>query len=260
MRKACKHTLPLAALARGLWMLAVLLLLLTGCATPASKPLAPGSGAIGIPSDGGWWSVHVHFSWPDTASDEASSEASPDMHLDLLVAREIFAPLIEAHRDALPLWRFHRRAVRDAAGHRLRFLFYAPRVTAQALYDTLAADPLLAELHAAGKIESVVLDDPRGELRSDLSATSDPGWSPAMQTSWPYFIMGVSQLWLNLMAQIAQSEMVSPPSGDLNALVAYYQTLDEKITATWQHEGRHALLHHLNALFGYERLPIYLRF
>jgi hypothetical protein len=181
------------------------------------------------------------------------------MHLDLLAAREIFAPLIAAHQGELPLWRFHRRAVRDSAGHRMRFLFYALPETAREINAALMADALLDELNAAGVLERVVIDDPEAPPRTDLAATSDPAWSPAMQASWPYFIMGTSQLWLDLMDQFAAAQTEAPPK-DLDGLIGYYKDLAARMTATWQQEGRHALLHHLNALFGYERLAVFMRF
>ena len=247
-----KHTLSPQVLARALCFWASVLVLLTSCAT--SPPLTPvaGPGALKAAAGSGWWAVEVHFSWP--------TDTRPAMHLDLLVAREIFGPLIDAHRDTLPLWRFHRRAARDAAGHRLRFLFYALPSTATEINATLTAHPLLGELHSAGVIDSVVIDDPEGEPQTDLAATSDPAWSSAMQSAWPYFIMGVSQMWLSLMDQIAAGEIPRPSPGDPDALILFYKGLGDRMTTTWQKEGRHALLHHLNALFGYERLPISLRF
>ena len=36
-----------------------------------------------------------------------------------------------------------------------------------------------------------------------------------------------------------------------------YREVNEAITRSWQKEGRHALLHHLNAIFGYEPIKIY---
>jgi hypothetical protein len=244
-----KYTFMVAALARNLCVGGVLLVLLAGCATTGP---APGPGALSAAPDSGWWTVYLYFTWPENAP--------PNMSLDLLAAREIFAPLIEAHRKELPLWRFHRRAVRDSAGHRLRFLFYASPRTAREINTALMADPLLAKLHEAGVVERVVIDDPETPPLSDLAATSDPNWSPAMQASWPYFIMGVSQLWLHLMDAFAATEPAGPPPRDLPALRQYYQKMDERMTATWQQEGRHALLHHLNALFGYERLAVFMRF
>jgi hypothetical protein len=196
--------------------------------------------------------VHLHFAWP--------ADAAPAMHLDLVAAREIFGPLLAAHRGALPLWRFHRRAVRDSAGHRMRFLFYAPPETAREINAALMADTLLAEMNAAGVLQRVVIDDPEAPPRTDLAATSDPTWSPAMQASWPYFIMGASQLWLDLMDQFAAAQTMSSPPEGLDGLIDYYKDLDARMTATWQQEGRHALLHHLNALFGYHRLAVMMRF
>ncbi|MEJ2639565.1 MAG: hypothetical protein P8010_08330 [Desulfosarcinaceae bacterium] len=252
MLKKRKYNLSGAARARSLCAWGVLLVLLAGCATAVPGGPAPGPGALKSAPGSGWWQVHLHFNWPENTP--------PAMYLDLLAAREIFAPLIEAHRSELPLWRFHRRAARDEAGHRLRFLFYARPETARKINTALMAHPLMAGLHETGILERVVIDDPEAPLQANLAATSDPNWSPAMQASWPYFIMGVSQLWLNLMDGFAAGELLGPPPKDLPALIQYYKDMDDRMTATWRQEGRHALLHHLNALFGYERLAVYMRF
>lgn len=252
MLKKHKHNLPGAALASTLCAWVALLALVAGCATTLPGGPAPGPGALKPAPGSGWWSVHLHFNWPE--------DSSPAMHLDLLSAREIFAPLIEAHCSELPLWRFHRRAARDKAGHRLRFLFYALPETAREINTALMAHPLLGDLHAAGVLERVVIDDPEAPPQTNLAATSDPNWSPAMQASWPYFIMGVSQLWLGLMDGFAAGVLLGPPPKDLPELIQYYKEMDDRMTATWQQEGRHALLHHLNALFGYERLAVFMRF
>ena len=89
-----------------------------------------------------------------------------------------------------------------------------------------------------------------------------------MQRAWPYFAMGVSQLWLSLIDQHIAS--MAPNRGyvfaeesftedDVEALIELYQHIDEKLVATWESEGGHALLHHLNALFGYGEVAIYER-
>jgi hypothetical protein len=37
----------------------------------------------------------------------------------------------------------------------------------------------------------------------------------------------------------------------------FYTRIDELVTEAWQEEGRHALLHHLNAMFGYRPIAVY---
>ena len=66
--------------------------------------------------------------------------------------------------------------------------------------------------------------------------------------------MGVSRMWLQLISELAdQSPGVSGVSGNPDS----YRQVQAGITDLWQTEGRHAFLHHLNALFGYEPLIIY---
>ena len=36
--------------------------------------------------------------------------------------------------------------------------------------------------------------------------------------------------------------------------LAFYKKVEESVTEAWKREGRHAYLHHLNAIFGYEPL------
>jgi hypothetical protein len=51
----------------------------------------------------------------------------------------------------------------------------------------------------------------------------------------------------------------SPGEVDVEALESFYQKIDQKLVTTWETEGGHALLHHLNALFGYGEVAIYER-
>ena len=43
----------------------------------------------------------------------------------------------------------------------------------------------------------------------------------------------------------------------IEEIEAFYNQINESIIELWQEEGRHALLHHLNAIFGYEPLAVY---
>lgn len=193
----------------------------------------------------GWWSVGVKVHWPpDTA---------PRFEIDALLADQVFRPLILAHETALPLWRFHRRAARDADGHQFHFLFYASRETAAAIFRAVDADPLLKRLREAGVIDAVKTDDVKTTWRPAVSAMGDPHWSDAVNRAWPYFAMGVSKTWLSLVRSDAGTVSPNLP---VDAMLRRYRTANDKVTAQWQTEGGHAFLHHLDALFGYEPLGI----
>jgi hypothetical protein len=66
--------------------------------------------------------------------------------------------------------------------------------------------------------------------------------------------MGASQMWLNLIADIAAENLTDNPPASIAEIETFYQQVNETLTELWQNEGRHAFMHHLNALFEYEPL------
>ena len=89
--------------------------------------------------------------------------------------------------------------------------------------------------------------------RPKVGDTSDPNWSPVMQNTWPHYIMGVSRMWLGMIDQVSQEREIAD-SATLGQLLVHYEQVNDAFTHIWQQEGYHALLHHLNAIFGYEAL------
>lgn len=223
--------------------------LLSACATtPPASATAPASIAnLDLGTEQGWWSVAITIRWP--------ADTAPKFHVDPLLAAEVFRPLILRHESALPLWRFHRRAARDDAGHRFRFLFYASRATAAAVYEELAADAMLKRLRADGVLTAIQVDDVHTTWRPEPGAMGDPRWSPEINRAWPYFALGVSKTWLALIESVAGSVPTDLPVAEI---MSRYETAERRIRSQWQAEGGHAFLHHLNALFGYE--PVAVRF
>ena len=63
--------------------------------------------------------------------------------------------------------------------------------------------------------------------------------------------MGVSRMWLAMIDQVS-GDIGAPPRLEVDPLVAHYAQVNEKVTHIWRTEGYHALLHHLNAVYGYE--------
>jgi hypothetical protein len=174
--------------------------------------------------------------------------------MDLLVADRVVRPALVDHGDDIVLWRFHRRAVRDGAGHQLSFFFFAQQPAAERILADLGKNPLLGDLRNAGLLDSILFDRPDKEPQTDPSATSDPNWSDELRRAWPYYIMGVSAMWLALIDETAEN--APAPKTSAEKLLAYYRNLDRRLTEIWEKEAQHAMLHHLNAIFGYRPLII----
>ena len=171
-----------------------LLLFLAGCAQAPVVVDVDGAERPAVDSRESWWYVRFRMRWPEGEE--------PLWYPDLLLADRVLGPVLEAEEDNISLWRFHRRAARDEAGRRFSFIFRATPATAARVNALIKADPWVARLRKRGILEEVLFDDPSQPTRFGVADTSDPSWSPEMQTAWPHFIMGASQLWLGLIQRV----------------------------------------------------------
>jgi len=233
-------------LARALVVL-LLLAIAAGCAT--TPPASVGQEAVA--TDGAtaaltWKRVRFFVHWREEREE-------PSWSVDVLLAQRVVEPVLERYRGSITLWRFHRRAARDAAGHSLSFLVYAPESVGSALCRTLRGDTTVRRLLVAGVLDEVRCQAPDAAKARLVEATSDPSWSPALQRTWPYYIMGVSEMWLRLIDEYSQPESGFQPIGQM---LAHYEAVQQKLTETWKDEGGHAFLHHLSALFAYQPVDV----
>jgi hypothetical protein len=223
--------------------------LFVGCASTAIQPVVAPPGSIATPaSENSWWYVRFRVQLPE--------QSDPAWHTDLLIAEQIVKPALERHAQDIALWRFHRRAARDEAGHQFSFIFFAPAGTAFRVFSEISAHPVLELAQASGRITAVLCDDPASVSRPGIGGTSDPAWSEPLRQAWPYYIMGASQMWLDLVSQLARNVGPTDDAPSFERLDARYATVSTAMTMLWQNEGRHAFLHHLNAIFGYESILI----
>ncbi len=230
----------------------LLLAIIAGCSslgqvrTQAIKPLKPHE----LPSGNGWWFARFRMHWPP--------DTKPIWYMDLYLAHQVILPKLEQNKPDINLWRFHRRAARDGGSRQFSFIFYSSPQTAQRIFNELKSDSLVNNLKLAGVLSQDVYDDPTRITRPDIEDTSDKNWPASIQKTWPHYIMGASQMWLNLIAEIAAEKLADDPApSSIEEIEAFYQQVNKTITELWQKEGRHAFMHHLNALFEYKPL-IYL--
>jgi hypothetical protein len=187
--------------------------------------------------------------WPE--------DTEPSWHVDLFLALEIVSPVLDQYRKDIILWRFHRRAHRDQTGHQFSFIFYCHPSKAQQVYDAMKSDVDLAEMKTTGIIIKESYDDTGRIQRPRIEDTSDSTWPRSIRKSWPYFIMGVSQMWLDLIKQIAAEHSNGGGPLSIEETLAFYEEINESLTETWREQGSRVLLHHLYALFGYEPIAVY---
>ena len=178
----------------------------------------------------------------------------PDWAVDLLLAHTVVSPVLSKYSADIPYWRFHRRAARDSSGHRFAFLFYSKPEIASAVFAEIDKSDVLKASLNANIVNKVIMDNPKRPQLPNISDTSDPHWSPEIQKNWPSYIMGVSSIWLGLIADYRHEN--SKTTNSIGELLEEYRKVDDKITESWRIEGQHAFLHHLNAVFGYQPMLI----
>jgi hypothetical protein len=197
----------------------------------------------------GWWYARYRIKWPENTP--------PAWNVDLAIAHGIIAPVLYKHESDLALWRFHRRAVRDKRGHQFSFIFYAPQKTAHQIFIALGASGLLQEMKDSGVIVKEIYDNTDKIKRPLIEDTSDKKWSPQIQKSWPYYIMGVSRMWLAAIEEIGFDLQPEVQFYSLESRLDFYRQVNDRLLQLWREEGQHSFLHHLYALFGYEPTRIF---
>jgi hypothetical protein len=197
----------------------------------------------------GWWYARFRIKWAE--------ETEPLWHIDLLLAHRVAAPLLHTYRNEIALWRFHRRAARDTEGHQFSVTFYSTPATANKIFGGLRSDIIVKKMKRAGIVIQDIYDDTARLSTPRIEDTSDGTWSPQIRKSWPFFIMGVCRMWLSLITEVAATMPDQPKSLSLPKMIPFYQKVNDTIKTLWREQGAHSLLHHLNAIFGYE--PVFVR-
>ena len=134
------------------------------------------------------------------------------------------------------------------------FIFFASASTAENVLNGIKIDPSIDRFIRAGIIDRAGYDDPMRIIRPNLEDEADKSWPLAVRRAWPYYMMGASQLWLNLIAETAAQKLADQPPASVAEIESFYQQVDRAVTEVWQNQGQHAFMHHLNALFEYEPL------
>jgi len=148
------------------------------------------------------------------------------------------------------MWRVHRRAADDASGHRFSFIYYASPEVFKRVKSSMNNHESANIIRDSG----ILLDLLHNEEGLEIESTCDPSWPLSLRKSWPYYIMGVSQMALDLIENLRTSPRPALDISSIHQQELYYTQLMIKQKEVWQNWGSTAFFHHINAIFGYEPL------
>ena len=174
----------------------------------------------------GWHEVRFRISFP-----KDKDSHSPRWYMDAMLANEVIRPLLNKHRKNIDLWRFHRRSGPNF-GHVFSFFFYSSAHTAADIHQAAKHNLLVKELQQKKEVTWLGLDDLGENKKPFIKDTSDANWSLIIQKHWPSYIMGVSQMWLDLVHEINDDQKTIKDKHQR------YQKVHNTISKVWQVEAR----------------------
>lgn len=114
------------------------------------------------------------------------------------------------------------------------FIFYSSVDTADRIYHQIKNNELLQWLKTEQTIIWTGFDDIANNRRPDITKSGDAKWPDEIKKTWPNFIMGASQMWLDLVTEYA-----SQLDADEEPLIRYQQ-VQIRMTEVWRDHGQHA--------------------
>ena len=227
----------------GLFLSAVIFAV--GCSRSMSRPL---SASVSKSLVGHWARARFAVFWPENTE--------PDWGPGALVTDKVLRPLLIEHFDKIPLWRVHKRALRDSTGNQFSFIFFASDSNRELVCNEIQEHEVISALKAKGVLNSVSCKEDSGDESYSIEGTSDRKWPKDLQRTWPYFAMGASATWMELLHEKAgaQGEGRERATLSLDETLGSYRKASYQASRTWARFGQHAYLHHLNAIFDYQPL------
>ncbi len=185
----------------------------------------------------GWHFINFKIKW--------NKKFPINFFIDLLIIDLLISPTIEKFKPKLILWRLHRSATEG--GHILRFIFYTTPEVSKNILENIEANKLYAFIK-----ENYLEDLIKQEGSQKIEGAGDGNWPQEINKSWPYYIMGVSNMFIKLVEEVKEGITDQPKENNKEELEIYYKEVEKKIDEIWLNHGCHAFIHHLSAIIGYK--------
>ena len=187
---------------------------------------------------------------------ESPKIRNPHWWIDILLLDTVVRSCVAKYGREFLLWRIHRRAAEDKTGHQFSFYCYVDDAKTSEITAFVESQKAIEIIQTHGLLRGFSSDI----IGEEIEAASDRNWTDPVQKTWPYFIMGVSEMLLHLLDEVRQAPTPSLIESDKSMLQRYYTDLHERVNEVWLHQGSHCFLHHLGALFAYKPIVVVTRF
>ncbi len=196
-----------------------------------------------------WYWISFKIKWDKTSPAK--------LFIDLIIIDSLITPAIEKFRGGLKLWRFHRRATKDEGGHELSLILYTEVDNANKIFKHITFNKFFNFIKENYLENKVAIR----EGSEKIEGTGDSHWPIVINKTWPYYITGVCDMFINLIKEMKENKVDKiDKNTNREEIESYYQELKKEIAAKWFKYGSHAFLHHLGAIFGYELILLEIRF
>lgn len=208
-----------------------------------------------LDSNKGWHAVRFKIEILDNSHEYASFLNQPDSPIHSLIANEILCPAIQRYGengDKIYPWRFHRLFWVQKRQHHFTFRFCADTDSqiSEEINKVIKSHSVYIEMNELGLLE--------GFDSSKKGPDGEPElWSEEINKCWPHFICGVSRAWLELIKTFEKSEKKKGTQPrNFKEMLIFYTNINDSIKDQWLTFGQHSMLHHLNAVFGYNPINL----
>ena len=201
-----------------------------------------------------WQNFNFKINWAENTQ--------PKWWVDIYLVDLVVRTVVENFKKDITLWRIHRRALRDKSGHELALICFCEQSVANKIHNFIFTNKFLEVAVGFGLIDKFTWEEKSKNNKLNINDLSDKAWPPALQKSWPYFICGTSEMFLELIEQVkitlALEKLDIEKLSSLYIAENYFSRLNNTLLSIWKIHGSHAYFHHLNSIFGYAPMIVQL--
>lgn len=181
----------------------------------------------------------------------------------LLLAHDLFYPIIKEFENNIELWRFHRLIILYKednlilhSQHEFKFKFYSNIDIFNKIENKVKEynniNKLIWEIVKKVECINCLHED---KIKND----KDDKWPLSICTIWPYYINGVSRSWIELIKETMNNIYLVKNISDLtfSEKLSHYNLINNKMSQDIIKWGEHAFFHHLNIMFGSNNIDVF---